>query len=87
MDIREKGIEQSVISPNVEMACKERDPTKWSLIKVQHHCCDVASNIILINLLKTELLQNELQPQLIRCNTSVVADTANQSLTVSVSGP
>ena len=57
----------------------------------QCQCCDVAGNMALIKLLRflnkpNESLKNVFQPEMIRFDASVVANTPNQSLTLSVIG-
>ena len=63
-------------------------------VHTEYQCqyCNVASDITLIKLLKflnkpIQLLQNGLQPQLIRYDVSIDADASNQSLTLGINGP
>ena len=55
--------------------------------KRKRQCCNVASQVTLIKIVRGESLQKGLLPQLIKCDASVDADAPNQSMTLDSNGP
>ena len=77
---------------NMVLCMSMQNPVRHVYTECQRQCRDVAGDIARIKWFRllpnqASCSKNGVQPQLIRCDTSIDADSPNQSLTLSVNEP